>query len=117
MARTYGLFTKIPEKPQFCIEKIHGGERFPSWHQCNRRRGHGPKNEYCKIHSPEIVKARSDARSKKFQEACARRDAAFKSARENAAIIADLRATIADQEITIKELRITLDNFRERTNL
>jgi len=58
--RTYGLFNKVPEDKTRCIKSIHGGERWPSFHQCRRKRGYGPDGLYCKIHDPEAVKKRKE---------------------------------------------------------
>lgn len=56
--RAYGLFNKVPEDKTRCIKAVHGGERWPSFHQCRRKRGYGPDGLYCKIHDPEAVKKR-----------------------------------------------------------
>jgi len=34
-----------------CIERVWGTERFSTYHQCQRKRGHGPDGLYCKQHS------------------------------------------------------------------
>jgi len=62
--RLYGLFLKAKENETRCIERIHGGGRWPSFHQCHRKRGHGKDGLYCKIHDPEVVKAKAEAKDK-----------------------------------------------------
>ena len=52
-----------PEDKTLCIMEVSDHEyRCPSYHQCSRKRGHGPGGEYCKIHDPAAVKARDDKR-------------------------------------------------------
>ena len=85
--RTYGLFHKTAEDKSRCIEKIHGGERWPSFHQCNRKRGYGPNKEFCKIHDPMVVKARVDARMKKYEDQFARQMAPYDRIKELESVI------------------------------
>ena len=48
--------------PDRCAEEVHGDYLF---HQCNRKRGYGPEQAFCKQHSPEAKQAREDARKAK----------------------------------------------------
>lgn len=56
MTRTH-LFDG-PVDPERCVQSVRDETRWPSWHQCNRPRGHGPNGEYCKQHSPDAVAER-----------------------------------------------------------
>jgi len=50
-------------KPDFtrcCTEVTTYMGRWPSSHQCSRKRGHGPGKAYCRQHDPEVVKARQE---------------------------------------------------------
>lgn len=48
-----------PDLERCCVEVADYSSNWPHYHQCSRRRGHGPHNAYCKQHDPETVKARS----------------------------------------------------------
>lgn len=65
--RRYGRWAGMPngirEDVTRCIEEVHDGHLF---HQCGRKRGHGPDGLYCKQHDPAEVarrKAEADAKS------------------------------------------------------
>lgn len=54
-----------------CIEEVYpnDGGGWARYHQCTRKRGHGPEGLYCKQHSPEAAEARKaavDARAKRW---------------------------------------------------
>jgi len=36
-----------PEDPERCIEEVPDGGRSVLFHQCYRKRGHGPDRAYC----------------------------------------------------------------------
>lgn len=57
----------IKENTSRCIEQVHG-DGIARFHQCERKRGHGPDGLYCKQHNPEAV-----ARRKAEQEAAWKR--------------------------------------------
>ncbi len=66
-ARTYGrgcsgLGRPIPEDKTLCVSSVPDGMNFPTFYQCKKKRGHGPKGEYCKVHDPDAVEARGKAR-------------------------------------------------------
>ena len=47
-----------------CAQTVSDGGRWPRYHQCTRKNGHGPHGAWCKQHDPEAVKARHEARNK-----------------------------------------------------
>lgn len=51
-----------PENPTKCVQMVYGRRSLVRW-QCTRKRVDG---KYCKIHSPEGVKARDKAREARF---------------------------------------------------
>jgi hypothetical protein len=58
-------------KPDFarcCVEVTDYSTRWPRYHQCSKKRGHGPDGAYCKQHDPEAVKARRDASTARSNE-------------------------------------------------
>lgn len=61
----YGMWGGNPKgtapKLDKCCESVCGSGRGDMPHQCNRARGHGPNQAYCKQHDPDAVKARRDA--------------------------------------------------------
>lgn len=83
--RKYGLFAKADEDIARCIESIHGGGQWPSWHQCPFKRGFGPTGEYCRKHSPESVKKRQNKVEDNFKARMARLNAPYEA-------IADLKS-------------------------
>lgn len=52
----------LPEDTTLCVESVPDGMNFPTFYQCKKKRGHGPKKEYCKVHDPAAVAARQKAR-------------------------------------------------------
>jgi hypothetical protein len=50
-------------KPDYnrCCESVRSEGRWPFFHQCTRKRGHGPDQAYCKTHDPDAVAARRKA--------------------------------------------------------
>ena len=42
--------------------------RYAHFHQCERKRGHGPGGIYCKQHDPAVVTARHEAASKAYHD-------------------------------------------------
>lgn len=38
-----------------CVEEVWPNDRGVIQHQCYRKRGHGPNNEYCKQHAQRIA--------------------------------------------------------------
>ena len=67
--KSYGLnmAKRGPDPARCCVEVSNGG-RWPSYHQCNRPRGHGPEGAYCKQHDPEVVAARRAASEAAYNE-------------------------------------------------
>jgi hypothetical protein len=70
----YGAWAGFPagHKPNFalcCEEVSDNSTRWPRYHQCSKKRGHGPDGAYCKQHDPEVVKARRAASDARGQEA------------------------------------------------
>lgn len=67
----YGAWAGRPagSAPDFtrCCEEVTtyiGG--WPRYHQCARKRGHGPDGAYCKQHDPVAVKAREEASQARY---------------------------------------------------
>lgn len=70
----YGAWAGFPagHKPDLalcCEEVADNSTRWPRYHQCQRKRGHGPDGAYCKQHDPEAVKAQRAASDVRGQEA------------------------------------------------
>jgi len=65
MARKYGQWVGNPkgraEDKTRCIEEVFSG-LSPGGYQCQRKRGYGPRKQYCKQHANMIEKARSELR-------------------------------------------------------
>jgi hypothetical protein len=66
----YGAWAGMPagRKPNLelcCVEVADCSLRWPTFHQCSRKRGHGPDGAYCKQHDPDVVKARDAANTSK----------------------------------------------------
>jgi len=38
-----------------CVERVHDGGRWPSFHQCQRKPGHGPGGLYCRQHGAKAA--------------------------------------------------------------
>lgn len=62
----YGAWAGMPQghKPDMalcCAEVADNSMRWPHYHQCSKKRGHGPDGAYCKQHDPDVVKARDAA--------------------------------------------------------
>lgn len=67
--RYYGLnIARRPEDPSRCIVEVWGNDRWPSSHQCVRKRGHGPGGVYCKQHDPDEVARRGAEAQRRWQE-------------------------------------------------
>ena len=51
--RKYGHWQSKPEDTTRCIVAVTppGLWGIGEWHQCYRKRGHGPNGEYCKQHA------------------------------------------------------------------
>ncbi len=63
----YGIRSEGRPDYARCAESIHGVGRWPSFHQCNRKNGHGPHGAWCKQHDPVARKAKQDARNAKWR--------------------------------------------------
>lgn len=49
-----------------CCANLH--DRYhPGGYQCTRKRGHGPEKAYCKLHDPDVVKARRDKSEREYR--------------------------------------------------
>lgn len=60
--RRYGLSHHgVREDTSRCVVEVAGRERWPSYYQCNKPRGHGPDGLYCKTHDPAAVAKRGAA--------------------------------------------------------
>lgn len=66
----YGLHYQknAPDYSRCCESVRQADSRWPRYHQCVRKRGHGPDGAYCKQHDPEAVKARDEASRKRSDE-------------------------------------------------
>lgn len=69
--KRYGAWAGFPNgrKPDIdrCCEEVSSGTRGALFHQCWRKRGHGPDRAYCKQHDPATVQAKRDAWEAKYQ--------------------------------------------------
>ena len=64
--RVYGR-CGIPEDPARCIEAVSDRDpRWPSRHQCQNKRGHGPGGLYCRIHDPAVIAERRKKQDQKW---------------------------------------------------
>ena len=43
------------EDPKRCVEEVPYGGSSVLFHQCLRKRGYGPKEEYCKQHAKKLA--------------------------------------------------------------
>lgn len=57
------------KKPDFsrCAASVPDGGRWPGFHQCRRKNGHGPHGAWCKQHDPVAVKAKREERQREEQ--------------------------------------------------
>ena len=60
-----------PPDPARCCEEVH--DRFVKFHQCNRNRGYGPEQAFCKQHDPAEKSARAKAADEKYKQDMAKR--------------------------------------------
>lgn len=58
---SYGTHMRC--KPDYgrCAEDVRDAGRWPSYHQCTRKNGHGPHGAWCRQHDPVAVTAKRDA--------------------------------------------------------
>jgi hypothetical protein len=61
----------FPADPLRCVTEVNDGYRF---HQCTRKRGHGPDGAYCKQHDPDAIAAKKKARNDAWEAERQRRD-------------------------------------------
>ena len=58
--RRYGSWAGRPngvaENPADCVEEIQERQRWPTFRQCRRKRGHGPGALYCRQHGEKHEK-------------------------------------------------------------
>lgn len=70
--KRYGTWASYPQgnAPDFsrCCERVFGSLGSPGGHQCNRPRGHGPDEAYCKQHDPAAKQARREASTARYNE-------------------------------------------------
>ncbi len=52
--RTYGVRAGHPEELKDCVAEVLVPGRGISFHQCFRKRGHGPDGLYCKQHGKMV---------------------------------------------------------------
>lgn len=105
--RGYGLYSQVPEDKSRCVEAIHGGDRWPNWHQCNRKRGFGPGGEFCRIHDPAAVKARGEKRLAAWNRKLEAMEAPGKE-------IVRLRAELAECKRELAALKAGKQDFKTR---
>lgn len=51
-----------------CIMSVSDGQRWPRYHQCDRKRGFGPDGLYCKQHDPAVAEARRKEADRRAEE-------------------------------------------------
>lgn len=65
--KVYGAWAGNPggQKPDYsrCCQEVRSSERWSRAFQCNRKRGYGPDEAYCKQHDPAVVKVREEAQT------------------------------------------------------
>ncbi len=72
--KSYNVWAGNPAgvRPDYtrCCEAVVPNERGGSWHQhqCNRKRGFGPDEAYCKQHDPAAAQKRREASDRKYNE-------------------------------------------------
>ena len=71
--KQYGDWAGLPQgyKPDLtrcCVEVTSYVGRWPKQNQCNRKRGHGPDEAYCKQHDPAAKAARDALLAAKANE-------------------------------------------------
>jgi hypothetical protein len=57
-----------PPDPDRCCVEVWPNERGPIPYQCQRKRGFGPEQAYCKQHDPDVVAARRAAADAKYKQ-------------------------------------------------
>ena len=69
----YGLsWNQRPEDPTRCVEQVWPNERGPIPYQCQRKRGYGPKGEWCKQHDPtRIARTQDEAQAQRKEREAA----------------------------------------------
>lgn len=62
MTRRYGAWAgapvEYPERVEDCVVEVSVGRRNALFHQCGRRRGHGPLGLYCRQHARMLAAGR-----------------------------------------------------------
>ncbi len=80
--RIYGAWAGdpagTPEDTARCIEEVMGSGRDMHSYQCGKKRGHGEGGLYCRIHDPEYVKAKLQARQDVWDKETAESTAKYK---------------------------------------
>ena len=63
-----GMSRGLPYNPKRCAYEVQSyyGSRWPSYNQCVKSRGQGPRKLFCKIHDPANIKVREEVSSKKL---------------------------------------------------
>lgn len=56
-----------PDYARCCEEVADYSTNRLHYHQCRRKRGHGPDGAYCKQHDPEAMQRRSDEAKAKWE--------------------------------------------------
>jgi hypothetical protein len=59
---------RAPDLTRCCVEVNSYIGRSSHFHQCNRKRGYGPEQAYCKQHDPVAVAARDAAAKEKYDK-------------------------------------------------
>jgi hypothetical protein len=114
--RRYGGPDGYAEDPRLCVEEIRSYEsNWPSFHQCSRRRGHGPDGLYCRQHTPEVKAARATAQKVRDERAAVAWEIDFaRRAVANIAVKAyRQQASFDDLEREVVKLQTLLDRQKE----
>jgi hypothetical protein len=70
--KSYGAWAGNPkgQEPDYsrCCKEVWSSERWSRAYQCQRQRGHGPDEAYCKQHVPDAAKARQEAAATRWRD-------------------------------------------------
>lgn len=109
--RRYGVRAGNPEghreDPARCVAEVRESGRWPHYHQCSNKRGHGPDGLYCRTHDPEGAakkarEARSSMASRRFHA-----ESGYRSARSEA--LKKLREFVATVNYVPDDVREAVD--------
>lgn len=115
------LWGKTKFNPKRCAQEVSSGTRAPTYHQCDRKPGHGPDELYCRQHDPAAIAARREKQQRAYNT---RLDNQLHPYRERETAIAHLRSVLnaieamnnGDQEWSRKKI-VAAQKFLKKVKL